>query len=109
MLHFPRWKIILIVGSCLFFILLAIPSFLSESTRNLLPGWFPAHAVNLGLDLQGGSQLLLEVDFATYKHEQLINLLDEIRAKFRDKKIGYKGLNSSDGKITFTLREGSTA
>ena len=109
MLHFPRWKIILITGSCLLFILLAIPSFLSENTRNKLPDWLPKHAVNLGLDLQGGSQLLLEVDFDAYVREQLSNLTDEIRTKFREQKIGYRGLAVSDGKVQFTLREATTA
>lgn len=109
MLHFPRWKIILIIGSCLLFILLAIPSFLSESTRDSLPSWMPKHAVNLGLDLQGGSQLLLEVDFDAFMRDQLVNLTDEIRNKFRENKVGYRGLAPADGKVSFTLREESGA
>lgn len=108
MLHFPRWKIILIVGSCLLFVLLAIPSFLSESTRAGLPGWMPKRAVNLGLDLQGGSQLLLEVDFDAFMREQMNNLVDEIRTKFREKKIGYKGLSIGEGKVVFSLRDPAT-
>ena len=105
MLHFPRWKILLITGSCLLFIFLAIPSFLSEQTRNNLPSWMPRHAVNLGLDLQGGSQLLLEIDFDSYVREQLTNAVDEIRTKFREQKIGYRGLAVSDDVIKFSLRE----
>ncbi|MDE3061054.1 MAG: protein translocase subunit SecD [Pseudomonadota bacterium] len=105
MLHFPRWKIILIAGSCLLFVLLAIPSFLNENTRNRLPDWLPHHAVNLGLDLQGGSQLLLEIDFDAFLREQLTNLVDEIRGKFREEKIGYRGLSVADSKVTFSLRE----
>jgi len=107
MLHFPRWKILLITGSCLLFILLAIPSFLSESTRAKIPGWLPSHAVSLGLDLQGGSQLLLEIDFDTFMREQMTNLVDELRNKFREEKIGYRGLAVSDGKVIFSLREDS--
>ena len=67
MLHFPRWKISLITGSCLLFIFFAIPSFLGENPRGRS---FPTGCritVNLGLDLQGGSQLLLEVDFDAYE------------------------------------------
>lgn len=109
MLYFARWKVILITGSCLLFVLLAIPSFLPESARNSLPDWLPHHAVNLGLDLQGGSQLLLEVDFDAYMHEQMNNLLDEIRARFREQKIGYRNLALIDGKIQFSLREDVTA
>jgi len=109
MLHFPTWKITLIVGSCLLFVLLAIPSFLSESTRESLPGWMPHKAVSLGLDLQGGSQLLLEVDFEAFLREQMNNLADEIRIKFRSSNVGYRGLSVSDGKVTFSLREDVTA
>ena len=109
MLYFPRWKIILITGSCLLFILLAIPSFLSESTRDKFPSWLPHHAVNLGLDLQGGSQLLLEVDFDAFMREQLGNLVDEIRTKFREEKVGYRGLTLSEGKVVFSLRDDTSS
>lgn len=113
MLDFPKWKIFAILGSCLLFVLLAIPSFLSVETRDSLPAWLPKNAVNLGLDLQGGSHLLLEVDFDTYMREQLSKLTDDIRIKFRTEKIGYRGLavNKEDGKasVVFTLREDSVA
>ena len=109
MLHFPRWKILLITGSCLLFIFLAIPSFLNESTRDQLPGWLPHHSINLGLDLQGGSQLLLEIDFDAYMREQHSNLVDEIRQHFREQKVGYRGLTISEGKVVFSLREDTTA
>ena len=109
MLYFARWKILLISGSCLLFVLLAIPSFLSDATRKAIPDWLPKHAVNLGLDLQGGSQLLLEIDFDAYVHEQLTNMLDEIRTTFREQKVGYRGLAVADEKVQFTLREDTTA
>lgn len=109
MLHFPAWKITLIVGSCLLFVLLAIPSLLTEQTRAALPDWLPKKTINLGLDLQGGSQLLLQVDFNAYLSEQMTNLADEIRTKFRAEKIGYRGLSVSEGKVVFTLREDTTA
>lgn len=105
MLHFPKWKIIAIIGSCLLFVLLAIPSFLSENTRNSLPNWLPKHAVNLGLDLQGGSDLLLEVDFDAYEREQVAKLVDDIRTKFRAEKIGYRGLDAKGNSVVFSLRE----
>ncbi len=109
MLHFPKWKIILITGTCLLFVWLAIPSFLHEETRNKLPGWMPSKAVSLGLDLQGGSQLLLEVDFDAYMKDQLVNLVDEMRTRFREKKIGYKGLSVADGKVVFSIRDAGDA
>lgn len=108
MLHFPRWKIVLIVSACTIFVLLAIPSFLSEKIRAQFPEWLPQNTVNLGLDLQGGSQLLLEVDFDSFLREQTSTLVDEIRNTLRDKKIGYKDLSSSNQKVNFRLREAPT-
>ena len=105
MLHFPRWKITLIIFSCLFFVVLALPSLMPEKMRSKLPSWLAANSVSLGLDLQGGSQLLLEVDFDAYTKEQLATLVDDIRATFREQKIGYKNLTSSNGAAVFSLRE----
>src|SRR5688572_26470390 len=105
MLYFQRWKVLLITGSCLFFVLMAIPSLLSDELRKKLPVSLSQYTVNLGLDLQGGSQLLLEIDFNAYMREQLTNLVDEIRLKLREQKIGYRNLSASDGKVIFSLRE----
>ncbi len=109
MLHFPRWKIVLIVLSCVAFVIFSIPSFLPKETRNSLPEWMPKRAVTLGLDLQGGSQLLLEVDFAAYEKEQITNLADEIRLRLRAEKIGYRALTQSESKVQFTLRDDAVA
>ena len=79
MLHFSPLKTTLIVLICLLGILFAAPNFLSEEQRDKLPSWLPSSNVNLGLDLRGGSHLLLEVDFKTYLHDQLEQLQDSIR------------------------------
>lgn len=111
MLDFPKWKIFAIIGSCILFIVFAIPSFLGEKTRDSLPQWLSRNAVNLGLDLQGGSHLLLEVEFDTYLREQLANLVDDIRSVLREKKIGYRGLavdrENGDASVVFSIREDS--
>jgi len=109
MLHFPLWKKLLISIICISFVIMAIPSLMPEQKRaQYLPTWLPDNAVNLGLDLQGGSHLLLEVDFDTYTKEQVTNLADEIRGILREAKIGYRGLAASDGKVKFSLREPAT-
>ncbi len=105
MLYFPRWKIAVILFFCFSFVLMALPTFLSEETRNSLPDFMPKRSVNLGLDLQGGSHLLLEIDYDAYLREQLNNLSDDIRNKLREEKIGYRGLTQVDGKVKFSLRE----
>ncbi len=104
MSHFPRWKIWLISCACIIFFLLALPNFVSEDTLKKFPAWLPSQTVNLGLDLRGGSHLLLELDFDTYKREQLANLADTVRTKLRAEKLGYKGLTASEGKVLFTVR-----
>jgi len=105
MLYFSRWKIISSLLFCLFFIWLALPNFLSETTRNQLPSWAQGSTVNLGLDLRGGSHLLLEVDFAAYMKEQQENLKNNIRAELRKEKVGYQDVVLSDNKVSFNLTE----
>lgn len=83
-------------------IALALPNFMSQSQRDAL--WPDASTVNLGLDLRGGSHLLLEVDFSKYLSEQLESLRDEVRARLREKDIGYVGLSIKGEAISFSLR-----
>ena len=64
MLLFQPWKIILVVVVCLAGLILALPNLISRESAEGLPGWLPSQQISLGLDLQGGSHLLLEVDTA---------------------------------------------
>jgi preprotein translocase subunit SecD len=89
---FPRWKILSVICVCLFFILAALPNILSDDKLDQYPSWLPGGRMNLGLDLQGGSHLLLKVDFDTYLREQLDNLRDEVRLALRKQQIGYRKL-----------------
>jgi preprotein translocase subunit SecD len=74
MLQFPPWKVILIVGITLIGALLALPNALTEKQRESIPGFLPSSPVNLGLDLQGGVYLLLEVDHQRSVIKQLEDL-----------------------------------
>ena len=65
MLHFPKWKIVTVLFVLIVGTVLAIPSLLPRAALDALPDWLPKATVNLGLDLQGGSHLLLEVDMDT--------------------------------------------
>ena len=62
MLDFPRWKVWLISLTILVGIFFAIPSLLPASAKERWPSWLPKETISLGLDLAGGSQLLLEAD-----------------------------------------------
>lgn len=103
--HFPRWKIILISLCCFCGIVLAMPNFLSSKLSEKLPEYFPKNTINLGLDLKGGSHLLLEVDFDSYLLEQVDNLKTNLRQEMRSQKIGYLNLNSNKNNVTFFIRE----
>ena len=60
-------------------ILFALPNFLPKDVTENLPGWVPSQTMVLGLDLQGGSQLLLEVDREGIISERLQTLRRDVR------------------------------
>jgi preprotein translocase subunit SecD len=82
MLDFPRWKIASILGVILIGILLAVPSLIPESTAKQLGLGF-APRISLGLDLAGGSHILLEADTADVAKTRLSNMADAIRGAMR--------------------------
>src|SRR5882672_3836229 len=91
MLYFTRWKALAIILTALVVCLCAVPNFFPEARVKTWPAWAQRHIV-LGLDLQGGSYLLLEVDGNFVKKEKLDQVRDEARRVLRDAKIVYTGL-----------------
>src|SRR6266702_1065972 len=91
MLYFTRWKALAIILTALVVCLCAVPNFFPEAPVKGWPAWAQRRLV-LGLDLQGGSYLLLEVDSNYVKKEKLEQIRDDIRRTLRDAKIGYTGL-----------------
>ncbi len=78
MMYFTRLKAAIIVGICLLGALLCIP--------NLMPApasWIPWRTIHLGLDLKGGSYLLLEVDMGAVIKERLDSMADSTRQSLR--------------------------
>jgi preprotein translocase subunit SecD len=73
--------------------LCAVPNFFPEAKVKTWPLWAQRHIV-LGLDLQGGSYLLLEVDSNYVKKEKLDQVRDDVRRVLREAKIPYTGLVS---------------
>src|SRR6201991_3294251 len=108
MLHFSRWKALGILLTAGLFCLFAVPNFFPESTLKSLPTWAQRHLV-LGLDLQGGSHILLEVDSAAVRREQTQALLDDVRRTLRDARIGYTGLAVRGNGVELRLRQSSDA
>src|ERR1700675_207818 len=91
MLYFTRWKALAIILTALVVCLCAVPNFFPEAKVKPWPAWAQRRLV-LGLDLQGGSYLLLEVDSNYVKKEKLAQGRDDVRRTLRDAKIGYTGL-----------------
>jgi preprotein translocase subunit SecD len=83
MLQVARWRIILVMIVTVMGIAFAFPNFVPERMRDSLPNFVPSQAINLGLDLRGGSQLLLEVDIDTLRRQQLDNVADQMAAALR--------------------------
>ena len=92
MLDFPKWKIWSIMLTLVVGLAFAVPNFFSEATVATWPSWVPHKQLNLGLDLRGGSHILLEVDSNSVKKDKLDQVRDDVRRTLRDAKIGYTGL-----------------
>lgn len=104
MLNFSKIKIITISLLSLFAIIYALPSiFLNSKSSSFLEKYVPSNKVNLGLDLRGGSQLLLEVDHQYYLKEQLNILKNEIREIFYEESVKSVPEVINDEKIVFTI------
>lgn len=105
MISIPLWRAVIVLLICLGGVLFSLPTFLSEATLKTMPSWFPTHRVNLGLDLQGGSHLLLEVDVKSGLKDRLQLTLEDIRTQLRKEKIFYSALMLQGEAITFRTKE----
>jgi preprotein translocase subunit SecD len=91
MLYFTRWKALGIILTALIVCLCAVPNFFPEAQVKTWPAWAQRRLV-LGLDLQGGSYLLLEVDSNYVKRQKLDQLRGDAQKVLREAKIQYTGL-----------------
>src|SRR6478672_1430122 len=104
MLYFTRWKALAIILTALVVCLCAVPNFFPEATVKGWPAWAQRRLV-LGLDLQGGSYLLLEVDSNYVKKEKLDQIRDDVRRTLRDARIGYTGLASRPDSVEVRVKD----
>jgi preprotein translocase subunit SecD len=104
MLYFTRWKALAIILTALVVCLCAVPNFFPEAKVKTWPVWAQRHIV-LGLDLQGGSYLLLEVDSNYVKKEKLDQVRDDTRRVLREAKIGYTGLATRPDSVEVRVKE----
>src|SRR3546814_18512620 len=81
MLDFPRWKVWSISLTVLLGVLFAIPSLVPESQVAKWPSWLPSAQISLGLDLAGGSHLLLEADTSDVAKHRLAQMAEVLRVQ----------------------------
>ena len=105
MLYFSKFKSISILLICLTGIIFAFPNLLSQNTVNNLPKIMPHKQINLGLDLRGGSHLLVEVQSSVRASERMDDLYDEIRIELRRNKIILSDIAQSNNQIKITLSD----
>jgi preprotein translocase subunit SecD len=93
MLYFSRWKALATLLTAFIVCAFAIPNFFPDKVVQSWPKWAQRHLV-LGLDLQGGSHILLEVDSAAVRKEKVEQLRDDVRRVLRDARIGYSSITA---------------
>ena len=99
MLYFSKLKIILIYCFIVTISLITVGNFLDKDF------YFVEKKINLGLDLQGGSYLLLEVDSKPLIEQKLQNKLLSIKKYLKDNNLNYSSIDLKDQKIFLTLEE----
>ena len=107
MLQFPTGyrivtAIVLLVG-----ILFAVPNVLPASLLARLPGFLPTNTLTLGLDLQGGSYVLLQVGVDGVYKSKLESLTADIRVRFRKAHIGYTNLETNPDSVSLRILDPS--
>ena len=104
MVQMSRWKVILLALALVFGLLFSYANALSPAQRDSLPGWLPKPTLNLGLDLQGGSYLLLQVDVAAMREKRVSNLSEDARQTLSEARIAVAGIVRDGNGVVITLR-----
>jgi preprotein translocase subunit SecD len=104
MLQFQLWKKLLVLAVVCLATVYALPNVLNGGDSEEL-AFLPGKSINLGLDLQGGSHLLLRVDTEAVKRERLDDVTEMIRRDFRAARIRFSGLQLSGDTVLVTIRD----
>jgi preprotein translocase subunit SecD len=107
MLHIEKWKVVLSIFLTIAGVLYALPNVLPDAQKAWmqasLPGWMPSQTINLGLDLRGGSHLLLQADTDAVMKERVASMVDAARSNMRKDNIGYTELGATGTVVSFRL------
>src|SRR3954469_12557592 len=107
MLDFPRWKVWLVSLVVAAGVLLSIPSLLAGTPYgSAWPKWLPQYRISLGLDLAGGSHLLLEADARDAQKQRLQAMEDSVSTELRrDPRIDIGDISTAGGRLSFLVRD----
>ena len=104
MLDIKPWRIILVVLVCAAGILFMVPNFFGKvDLQNNYPSWLPREQVSLGLDLQGGSHLLLQVEIESLIEEKIERLIPTVRTELRRSDIRSLNWRIDNNEVIFKL------
>ena len=107
MLYIDRWKIILTAFICVLGVLYAAPNLFSKQTTEWMqahfPSWLPHKTVNLGLDLQGGSHLLLQADTDSVLREKIEGMAEVVRSELRKQNIEFDAVAAQEKGLMVSL------
>jgi len=106
MLDFPRWKQLWLWSLALVLSLAALPSIFAVAGLSW-PAALPAPRINLGLDLAGGSHILLEANPEQVRRQRLESMEEDVRARLRqaDPQIRIGDISSKDGRVSFMVAD----
>src|SRR5215210_4148955 len=107
MLDFPRWKIWLVSFAVALGVLFSMPSLIAGTTvAGSWPKWLPQYRISLGLDLAGGSHLLLEADARDAEKQRLQAMEDSVATELRrDPRIDIGDISTAGGRLSFLVRD----
>jgi SecD/SecF fusion protein len=103
MLNFPRWKTLAIIFAVVLGIIFALPNAVDKQAWSKLPLVHELQPMVLGLDLQGGSHVLLEVDRVDLQNQLAKQMIGDIRQTLREQKIAYSGLGRSSTGVSVRI------
>ena len=106
MLDFPKWKVWLVIAFTVTGMIFALPSLLPQSAVQYLPQKLQDTRINLGLDLAGGSELLLEATTDDVAKIRMERMEEAVRTDLRrvDPRIEVGDISTSGGILSFMLR-----
>jgi len=106
-MYIPLWKRVLVVVAVILSFAYCLPNFVSSDTRDAwektMPDWMPTKSVSLGLDLQGGSHLLLQADIAGVVKQRTEDIVSSARGELRKENIPYQSIAPVENGVKLVL------